>query len=333
MKHLYILFLIPFFTINAQDITVRVDLSRLTYSGAGMNIYHSGSEHTTTDEGNGIFSYTFTGLSEGDVVEYQWLGYIDSSSSTSGATSLIPKILDGGIEENLRRKYSAAYTNESLHTDFFSFINYKVTALASDYTSPTHYFGSLERTNVTYSIITLNATSGGTYKAWNAEASWNHGVGTVDNGDDTYTLTLDPTTDSWEYYWKEEASDTSEDLTSCTGNIAIVNTDGSSYANRVHNAGESRTDTFNTCPAGTLSIIDNELGIIEIYPNPFVDRISVNTEEAIDVVRIYDLTGRMVQQTTPNKANFSLNVADLSKGVYLVKLNAGDKEATTKLIK
>ena len=333
MKHIYIFFLIPFFTVNAQNITVSVDLSRLTYTTAGMNIYHSGSEQTgVTNEGNGIFSYTFTGLSEGDVVEYQWMGYIDSGTPTSGAVSLVPKIGDGGIEEDLRRKYSATHTNESFNTDYSNWFNYKVTALASDYTSPTHYWGSLERTNTTYSIITLNATSGGTYKAWNNEYNWSRGHGTVDNGDNTYTLTLDPTT-SLEYYWKEEVSGTSEDLTSCTGNNAIVNTDGQNYANRVHNAGESRTDTFDTCPSGTLSFIDNELGIIEIYPNPFLDRISVSTEEAIDFVHIYDLTGRIVQQATPNKANFSLNVSKLSKGVYLVKLNSGDREATTKLIK
>ena len=159
----------------------------------------------------------------------------------------------------------------------------------------------------------------------------NIGPGGVDNGDGTYTVYADPS-QAFEYYWKlDNVAESS--LTSCTGDSTIINTDGATYANRVHTAGQDRTDEYDTCPPGTLSIIDNELGIIEIYPNPFVDRISVNTEEAIDVVRIYDLTGRMVQQATPNKANFSLNVADLSKGVYLVKLNAGNKEATLKLAK
>jgi hypothetical protein len=51
------------------------------------------------------------------------------------------------------------------------------------------------------------------------------------------------------------------------------------------------------------------------------------------MARIYDLTGKMVKQANPNKSKFSLNVADLSKGVYFVKLNAGNKQATTKLIK
>lgn len=72
---------------------------------------------------------------------------------------------------------------------------------------------------------------------------------------------------------------------------------------------------------------------LSIYPNPASRIANISSAESIDVVRIFDLTGRVVKQATPNKANFSLDVADLSKGVYIVKLNAGDKEAMTKLIK
>lgn len=120
----------------------------------------------------------------------------------------------------------------------------------------------------------------------------NIGPGGVDNGDGTYTVYADPS-QAFQYYWKLD--DTAESLINCTADPTIVDTDGLNYANRIHDAGEDRSDEFNTCPPGTLSIIDNELGIIEIYPNPFVDRISVNTEEAIDVVHFYDLTGRMVK--------------------------------------
>ena len=44
-------------------------------------------------------------------------------------------------------------------------------------------------------------------------------------------------------------------------------------------------------------------------------------------------TGRVIKQSNPNKSSFRLNINDLNKGVYLIKLNAGDKESTTKLIK
>lgn len=72
---------------------------------------------------------------------------------------------------------------------------------------------------------------------------------------------------------------------------------------------------------------------LSLYPNPVKNIVNITTGESIDMVRIYDLTGRMVKQANPNSSEFSLNVADLSKGAYLVRLNAGDKQATAKLIK
>ena len=72
---------------------------------------------------------------------------------------------------------------------------------------------------------------------------------------------------------------------------------------------------------------------VSIYPNPAKNFVNISAGEKIDSARIYDLTGRIVKQLTPNKERFNLNIRDLSKGVYLVKLNAGEKESTTKLIK
>lgn len=82
----------------------------------------------------------------------------------------------------------------------------------------------------------------------------------------------------------------------------------------------------------TASIGDLDFNF-EVYPNPVKEVLNVISAESIEMVKIYDLTGSIVKQATPKKANFDLDVADLSNGVYLVKLNAGNKEVTTKLIK
>ena len=82
--------------------------------------------------------------------------------------------------------------------------------------------------------------------------------------------------------------------------------------------------------------LSNERRLLEefsVYPNPVSNRISISAAESIDRMRIYDLTGKLVKQASPHKAAFSVDVSGLSKGVYLVKLNAGDREATTKMIK
>jgi hypothetical protein len=82
-----------------------------------------------------------------------------------------------------------------------------------------------------------------------------------------------------------------------------------------------------------LSIAKADDFELSLYPNPVKNTATISAAETIEMARIYDLTGKMVKQANPNKSNFSLNVSNLSKGVYLVKLNAGNKENTTKLIK
>jgi hypothetical protein len=82
-----------------------------------------------------------------------------------------------------------------------------------------------------------------------------------------------------------------------------------------------------------LSVQKRGLTELSIYPNPVSNRVSISASESIDRMRIYDLTGKLVKQASPHKAAFSVDVSGLSKGVYLVKLNAGDRQATTKMIK
>lgn len=336
-------------------ITVSVDATELQNS-PGLNIvsnhidvngdgefnFNDFTEYPAKNNSDGTWSYTFVNIPSGQKIEYVWKAYYPAPDAP--VQENLGTIVGGkGTDNYLLSEIPAA---ETLVTDYGSYGNRTVTSDGDNYTAPMYYFGSIRQTGVTYTEITLNATSGAS--AWiRSNKNWgNDGPGGTDNGDDTYTVIV-PQTDAFEYVWWYDG--TAEDLSpdpnggqNCTGDLSIVNagawynTDGSLggyYGNRMHTAGQSRTDTFNTCPAGTLSIVDNELGVIEIYPNPFVDRISVYTEEAIQVVRIYDLTGRMVQQATPNNTNFNLDVADLSKGIYLLKLNAGDKEATAKLIK
>lgn len=329
------------------SIKVSVDVSNYLNGQSGLNIVtpYGNSDWTelpAVNEGQGIFSYTFSNVPADTNIEYVWKAYhsadLHAAHGTSKQEDLIATISGGGAD-NLTAKlypnltYNGAVVNEGLNSNYFEYANRVIKSNGVSYTAPTFIFGTFRKNNVDYPEITLDsgATSGGASAVMHTSIDWgNPGPGGVDNGDGTYTVYADPSQE-FEYYWKLDG--TAESLISCTADATIINTDGFAYANRIHGAGEDRSDEFNTCPPGTFSIIDNELGIIEIYPNPFVDRISVYTEEAIQVVSIYDLTGRMVKQANPNNTNFNLDVADLSKGIYLLKLNAGDKEATAKLIK
>jgi hypothetical protein len=82
----------------------------------------------------------------------------------------------------------------------------------------------------------------------------------------------------------------------------------------------------------TASINDLESNV-NVYPNPVENTLNVSAAVVIDAVSIYDLTGREVMRAKPNATAFSLDVADLNKGLYLVTVKAGEQELNTKLVK
>ena len=85
--------------------------------------------------------------------------------------------------------------------------------------------------------------------------------------------------------------------------------------------------------SATAGIDNAGLTGIKLYPNPVKSTATISADQTVQNVQIYDLTGRVVHKASPNKANFNLDVSHLSKGVYLVKVNAGNQEATLKLAK
>lgn len=335
----------PGFNIVSNHIDVDGDNGSGGNTGApdGNFTYHDFREYVATNNGDGTFSYTFTNIPNGQKIEYVWKAYGNDNSQVQENLGLIGLIGDGQYENYLLYDIPI---EEKLVTDYGSYGNRTVTSDGENYTAQTYYFHSIRRPGVTYPEITLAAPSG--KEAFiKSSLNWGQtaGAGGKDNGDGTYTAIVLPS-QAFEYTWtydgvEEDLSPNPNGGQNCTGDSSIVNagsyTDSNGvlqyFGNRVHGAGESRTDTFNTCPQGTLSIFVAEFGEINIYPNPFVDRISIITEKNIDQVSIFDLTGRQVLRAIPNAESFSLDVSNLNKGMYLVSLKAGDQEMTAKLVK
>ena len=83
----------------------------------------------------------------------------------------------------------------------------------------------------------------------------------------------------------------------------------------------------------TASVKDISFYNIDVYPNPASNVINFRSEFTIDNLSVLDLMGRTVKEQISNNKEFSLDVSDLAKGVYLVKVTSGEKEAITKFIK
>lgn len=81
-----------------------------------------------------------------------------------------------------------------------------------------------------------------------------------------------------------------------------------------------------------LSISDLSANSFKIYPNPVSEELFVSSEKIpIDKMSIYSMTGRKILEIKTTKN--SVNVSKLSKGIYFLEINSGNKKSVQKFIK
>jgi len=72
--------------------------------------------------------------------------------------------------------------------------------------------------------------------------------------------------------------------------------------------------------------------VINIYPNPVVDKLFINSDKKIESVVIFDAKGSVVKKENNLNSN-SVNVSDLISGAYVIKVSTGESVLTKKFIK
>jgi hypothetical protein len=93
-------------------------------------------------------------------------------------------------------------------------------------------------------------------------------------------------------------------------------------------------DDFEVSYEEALSINDNELPHISVYPNPTKDIIKIDTYLTIDAVTIINQLGQNVMQLKNDQIiNNEVNLSILSKGLYFMNINSEDKSQSIKIIK
>jgi len=139
----------------------------------------------------------------------------------------------------------------------------------------------------------------------------------------TFTITItDPGTgqESWEIYPGIENS-------------------GMIYA-ATYGRGIFRCETFGEVGYDEPGTDNKSVSQISIYPNPVVTSATVafNLDKNSNVkLNIYDIQGRIVKSVSSNNLQsghqtITINVNDLNRGTYIVRLSAGSKYATSKFI-
>ncbi|MDB2631216.1 T9SS type A sorting domain-containing protein [Ulvibacter sp.] len=91
---------------------------------------------------------------------------------------------------------------------------------------------------------------------------------------------------------------------------------------------------------GSIVIVDSVLGTndfdatsISTYPNPVTSTFTINSQEAITSVAIFNVLGQQVINETPDTLNFVVDFSNLTAGLYMANIATQNGSKTVKVIK
>lgn len=93
------------------------------------------------------------------------------------------------------------------------------------------------------------------------------------------------------------------------------------------------TNTVNTQIVEPLIVEEFDLEKVKLFPNPTKDRLEIMCNQIIDKLLIIDINGRLLSEVKISTTNYSMEVSDLSKGVYFLEIQSGESKSTKKFIK
>ncbi len=84
---------------------------------------------------------------------------------------------------------------------------------------------------------------------------------------------------------------------------------------------------------GVAGINDNDILGFSMYPNPTSNRLNISAKETIQNADVFNVLGKKVMSIEINKTSESIDVSNLTSGIYLVKYNVNGSIGTAKFIK
>jgi len=82
----------------------------------------------------------------------------------------------------------------------------------------------------------------------------------------------------------------------------------------------------------SLSNSTNETSLV-IYPNPTTNVLNIESSEVMNSIRIYNIAGSEVMNYTIQSDLTSIDISDLSIGLYYISINYGNKIIVRKIVK
>jgi Zn-dependent metalloprotease len=71
---------------------------------------------------------------------------------------------------------------------------------------------------------------------------------------------------------------------------------------------------------------------ITIVPNPSSDNVTIQANQPIETILLYDLNGRIIKKETPSKLSTNLDISTLNTGIYVLKINFANGNSMSKKV-
>lgn len=215
-------------------------------------------------------------------------------------------------------------------------------------------------------LNTLNFTNNETYFVTGvghefygtSNGTWSNGTG----GNSYWPIVLDKSTN---FLWKQHKP--TANFTSTTNNLTVNFTDSSTgatawfwdfgdgstsisqspnhtYASNgnytvnlyVENLNKSWDELNRTISLNTMGVTENSNFLFELYPNPSKNLVTIslsNTKSKL-FYQIFDFSGKIIQENSlQNCIEFTIDISNLEKGMYFIKLSNSEESSIRKIIK
>ncbi|MGK4567050.1 choice-of-anchor J domain-containing protein [Flavobacterium sp. 3HN19-14] len=85
--------------------------------------------------------------------------------------------------------------------------------------------------------------------------------------------------------------------------------------------------------ADLLSVDNNQLSGLQVYPNPVKDVMNISYKQEIKSAEVFNMLGQQVYSKAVNATDAQLDLSALTTGTYTVKLTSGSDVKTVKIVK
>jgi len=116
-------------------------------------------------------------------------------------------------------------------------------------------------------------------------------------------------------------------------NLTCIEVDNVPYSNTNWTNIDAQTSFSTNCPSSCSTVGLNEYhhSNFNIYPNPALEQLTIDTELAIRNVSILDITGKIITMTSQQSK--LIDVVDLPSGIYFIKVITEEETMTKKFMK